>query len=119
MPWGEGNKCKHDLLRGRTCDGESLQMKDNVGERRGGKRETKGLGEHMTRWRCVWTRIGLCAADNLNAYNFKSAFTHTGFAGTGAGSGAGCNVIKWSFLHVVRSGRNAGAGSDIRKCSRR
>ena len=43
----------------------------------------------------------------------KSAFTHTGFAG------AGCNVIKWSLSHVVRSARNAGAGSDIRKCSRR
>ena len=47
----------------------------------------------------------------------KSAFTHTGFAG--AGPGAGCNVIKWSLSHVVRSGRNAGAGADIRKCSRR
>ena len=46
-----------------------LQMKDNVGERRGRKRMTEGLGEHMTRWRCVWTRMGFCAADNLNAFN--------------------------------------------------
>ena len=36
----------------------------------------------------------------------KSAFTHTG-------SGSGCNVIKWSLSHVVRSGRNAGAGSEF------
>ena len=46
-----------------------LQMKDNFGERRGQKRETQGLGEHMIRWRCVWTRMGFCAADNLNASN--------------------------------------------------
>ena len=45
----------------------------------------------------------------------KSAFTHTGLAG----AGAGFNVIKWSLSHVVRSGRNASAGSVIRKCSRR
>ena len=50
---------------------------------------------------------------------FKSAFTHIGFDGAGAGSGAGCSVIKLSLSHVVRSGRNAGAGSDVRKCSRR
>ena len=44
-----------------------LQMKDNDGERRGRKRVTQSLGGHMTRWRCVWTRMGFCAADNLNA----------------------------------------------------
>ena len=28
----------------------------------------KVWGEHMTRLRCVWTRMGFCTADNLNAY---------------------------------------------------
>ena len=46
-----------------------LRMKDNVGVCRERRRETQGLGEHMTRWRCVWTRMGFCAADNLNASN--------------------------------------------------
>ena len=50
--------------------GNPLQMKDI--EERGDERERdskSGGGEHMTRWRCVWTRMGFCAADNLNASN--------------------------------------------------
>ena len=46
-----------------------LQMKDNFGERKGRKRETPGLGAHLTRWTCIWTRMGFCAPDNLNASN--------------------------------------------------
>ena len=47
--WVAGNKCKHDLIRGRTCDGESPsdEGKLRVAERRGRKRETQGLrGTH-------------------------------------------------------------------------
>ena len=32
VPWWEGNKCKHDLLPDRTCDGESPS---DEGQRRG------------------------------------------------------------------------------------
>ena len=46
-----------------------LQMKNNVGERRGRKRETQGMGEHMTRGRYVSV---FRAADNLNASNSTS-----------------------------------------------
>ena len=49
-----------------------LQVTDNVGETRGRKRETQGLREHATRRRCVCTRMGFCAADNLNASNSNS-----------------------------------------------
>ena len=45
-----------------------LQMKDNVGEE-GTKERDSRSGEHMTRWRCVWKRMGFCAADNLNVSN--------------------------------------------------
>ena len=45
VPWWEGNKCKHDLLCGRTCDGESPS---DEGQRRGEEgmkeRETQSLG---------------------------------------------------------------------------
>ena len=51
-----------------------LQMKGNVGERRGRKRVTECLGEHMTRWGCVWTRMGFCAADNLYASNSTAVY---------------------------------------------
>ena len=48
-----------------------LQMKDNVGVR-WDERETQGLGEYLTRWRYYWTKMGFCAADNLNASNFTT-----------------------------------------------
>ena len=46
-----------------------LQMKDNVGKRKGRKRETQGLGGTYDQVEDVWTRMGFCAADNLNASN--------------------------------------------------
>ena len=54
----------------------------------------------------------------VNLASLERFHTHR-FAGASAGSDAGCNVIKRSLSHIVRCGRNAGAGSDIRKCSRR
>ena len=60
----------HDLLCGRTCDGESPS---DDGERRGvegsEERDSMSGGEHMTRWRCVWTKMSFCIAGNLNASN--------------------------------------------------
>ena len=51
-----------------------LQMKDNVGKRRGGdeRERLKVWGEHMTRWKCVWKRMGFCAADNLTLPQYKN-----------------------------------------------
>ena len=48
-----------------------LHMKDNVASGRGWdeSERLKVWGEHMTRWWCVWTRMGFCAAGNLNALN--------------------------------------------------
>ena len=42
----------------------------------------KVWGEHMTGWRCVWTWMGFCAADNSNAsnsYNVGKFFNFLGF----------------------------------------
>ena len=36
------------------------------------ERNSRPWGGHMTRWRCVWTRMSFCAADNLNASNSKT-----------------------------------------------
>ena len=68
---GRGTNASMTYLRGRTCDCESPS---DEAQRRGeeGTKERERLkvwGEHMTRWRCVWTRMGFCAADNLNATN--------------------------------------------------
>ena len=48
-------------------------------------------------YRATWNRIPYSSFSGS-----KSAFTHV----------SGFNVIKWSLSHIVRSGRNAGAGSD-------
>ena len=46
-----------------------LQMKDNVGERWGRKRETQGLGGKHDQMEVCLDGKGFCAADNLNASN--------------------------------------------------
>ena len=72
IPWREGTNASMTYYLAEHEMVNPLQM-NNVGERRGRKRETQGLGEYMTRRRCVWTRKGFCPADNLNASNSTPA----------------------------------------------
>ena len=57
-----------------------LEMMDTVV---GGREERDRLEvwrKHAIRWRCVWTKMGFCAADKLHGYTSKSGVLVAGFA---------------------------------------